>query len=89
MMMLRLKKPDESLSFVETFVKKGIEVLYMTDPIDEYAMQQLKELDEKKIVYIRKVRTKVEETEEKEKENEEVAKIVNKIFVQKDCDLNI
>ena len=43
----------------------------------------------RKFVCITKVRTKVEETEEKEKENEEVAKIVNKIFVQKDCDLNI
>ena len=56
--MLRLKKPDESLSFVETFVKKGIEVLYMTDPIDEYAMQQLKELDEKKICLHHKSKNK-------------------------------
>ena len=57
-MMLRLKKPDESLSFVETFVKKRIEHLYMTDPIDEYAMQQLKELDEKKICLHHKSKNK-------------------------------
>merc|ERR1719333_1366277 len=30
---------------LETLRKKGLEVLYMIDPIDEYCVQQLKEYD--------------------------------------------
>lgn len=32
-------------SFVERVKKRGMEVLYMIDPIDEYATQQLKEYE--------------------------------------------
>jgi len=35
--------------FVETLKKKGYEVIYMIDPIDEYVIQQLKEFDGKKL----------------------------------------
>merc|ERR1719261_1688905 len=34
--------------FIEKLKKRGYEVLYMVDPIDEYAVQQLKEYDGKK-----------------------------------------
>merc|ERR1712070_520450 len=33
--------------FIETLKKKGLEVMYMCDPIDEYCVQQLKEFDGK------------------------------------------
>ena len=34
-----------SLPFLENLWKKGLEVLYMVDPVDEFAVQQLKELE--------------------------------------------
>merc|ERR1712176_1639849 len=43
-----------SSAFVEKVLKAGFEVLYMVDPIDEYAVQQLKEYDGKKLVCITK-----------------------------------
>ncbi len=39
------KEVAENSSFVERVKKRGYEVLYMCDPIDEYAVQQLKEFD--------------------------------------------
>jgi len=51
----------EKAPFLEKLVKKDIEVIYMTDPIDEYMMQQLKEYDGKKFVNISKTDLKLEE----------------------------
>merc|ERR1711879_745447 len=47
-------------------------VLYMTDPIDEYSVQQMKEYDGKKLVSVTKEGLQFEETEDEKKEKDEV-----------------
>merc|ERR1712100_566377 len=41
------KAAVESAPFIEQLKKKGYEVIFMVDPIDEYCVQQLKEYDGK------------------------------------------
>merc|ERR1712053_70572 len=59
-----------SSPFLENLRKKGLEVLYMTDPIDEYAVQQLKEFDGKKLKSTTKEGLDLEDEDEKKKVEE-------------------
>jgi molecular chaperone HtpG len=57
--------------FLEALRKRGYEVLYLVDPIDEYMVQQLKDYDGKKLKSCTKEGLDLEETEEEKKQKEE------------------
>jgi molecular chaperone HtpG len=65
------KRSVETSPFLEKLKKKGYEVLYMVDPIDEYAVQQLKEYDGKKLISATKEGLTLDEDEEEKKAFEE------------------
>merc|ERR1740139_1717506 len=58
--------------FIEKLRNKGIEVLYLIDPIDEYAIQQLKEFDGKTMKCCTKEGLELDETEEEKKTLEDL-----------------
>merc|ERR1712178_558059 len=66
------KASVEAAPFIEQLKKRGYEVLFMVDPIDEYCVQQLKEYDGKKLVSVTKEGLKFEESEEEKKAWEEL-----------------
>ncbi|KAG6867951.1 hypothetical protein C0993_009202 [Termitomyces sp. T159_Od127] len=72
--------------FLEVLKKKGFEVLLLVDPIDEYAITQLKEFDGKKLVCVSKEGLELEETEEEKKAREaEVTAFADLCTVVKDA----
>merc|ERR1712137_1032808 len=68
------KEAVQNSPFLEQCKKRGYEVLFMVDPIDEYATQQLKEYDGKKLVSLTKEGVDFDETEEEKQAWEEKVK---------------
>merc|ERR1712198_57710 len=65
--------------------KRGLEVVYMTEPIDEYVVQQLKEFEGKNLVSVTKEGLELPEDEdEKNKREENVKKLEGLCKVMKD-----
>merc|ERR1719297_464132 len=72
-------------SFVEKLKKRGLEVVYMTEPIDEYVVQQLKEFDGKNLVSVTKEGLDLpEDDSEKEKKESDMKKFEGLCKVMKD-----
>jgi len=65
------KEAVQNSAFVERVKKRGFEVIYMIDPIDEYSVQQLKEYDGKNLVCVTKEGLELPEDEEEKKRFEE------------------
>merc|ERR1711982_157261 len=65
------KRSVETSPFLQRLKKKGYEVIYMVDPIDEYCVQQLKEFEGKNLLSATKEGLKIEEDEDEKKAFEE------------------
>ena len=84
------KKAVENSPFLEALKKRGFEVLFLVEPIDEYAVQQLKEFDGHKLVSVTKegLELPLDEAEKKKqeeikKQNEKLCKVVKDILGDK------
>lgn len=79
------KEQVANSSFVERVKKRGFEVIYMTTPIDEYVVQQLKKYNDKQLVSVTKEGLELpEDEEEKKKREEDKVKFENLCKVMKD-----
>ena len=74
------RKAVETSPFVEGLKKRGYEVVFMVDPIDEYAVSQLKEFDEKPLICITKENLDLNLSEEEKEKVEEEKKSYSKLL---------
>jgi molecular chaperone HtpG len=84
------RRSVENSPFLEKLKGKGIEVLYLVDPMDEYLVQQLKEYDGKKLMSITKEGLKLTETEDEKQKwenlktnSEELCKYIKETLGEK------
>ncbi|KAF9350888.1 heat shock protein 90 [Mortierella sp. NVP85] len=72
----------ENSPFIEVLKKKGFEVLFLVDPIDEYCVAQLKEYDGKKLISVTKEGLELEEDEDEKKAREAEEKSYESLCTQ-------
>jgi molecular chaperone HtpG len=78
------KEQVTNSAFVERVKKRGFEVIYMTEPIDEYVIQQLKEYQGKQLTCVTKEGLELPEDEaEKKKREDDKAKYAGLCKVMK------
>merc|ERR1739838_1221239 len=65
------KAAVEASPFLEALKKRDLEVLYLVDPIDEYAVQQLREYDGKKLMCVTKEGLDLGLTEDEKQKQED------------------
>ena len=65
------KEQVSNSAFVERVKARGFEVVYMTDPIDEYVIQHLKEYKGKQLISVTKEGLELPETDAEKKKREE------------------
>ncbi|XP_078075780.1 endoplasmin [Mustelus asterias] len=68
------RQEAESSPFVERLLKKGYEVLYLTEPVDEYCIQALPEFDGKRFQNVAKEGLKFDESEKAKEKHEAMEK---------------
>ncbi|GKV08473.1 hypothetical protein SLEP1_g20095 [Rubroshorea leprosula] len=74
------KKAVENSPFLEKLEKKGCEVLFMVDAIDEYTAGQLKEFDGKKLVSATREGLELDESEDEKEKSEAFTEKLVKFF---------
>ncbi|KAG7454372.1 hypothetical protein MATL_G00259030 [Megalops atlanticus] len=68
------RKEAESSPFVEKLLKKGYEVIYLTEPVDEYCIQALPEFDGKRFQNVAKEGVMFEESDKAKEKREALEK---------------
>ncbi|XP_031721210.1 endoplasmin [Anarrhichthys ocellatus] len=68
------RKEAESSPFVERLLKKGYEVIYLTEPVDEYCIQALPEFDGKRFQNVAKEGVKFDESDKTKEKREALEK---------------